>query len=201
MNWLERATVDARFSLRGTRHVPSRVEVVGIDNESVGRLPRYPFSRTLYARALEHLHEAGARLIVFDISFDRPTTPTADDALFEAARRAAPVVFATSLISPGGETEVLGGNANLASIGAQAAAADLAPDGDGVIRHTLAEVNGLPSIAAAVGREVTGHPPDRRQLEGGWIDFPAGPGRSGISRLRTFSTGTSPPRRYAGGSS
>jgi serine/threonine protein kinase len=125
---------------------------------------------------LENLHAAGARLVVYDISFDRPTTEGADQALFEAARRSAPVVFGTSLISPSGETQVLGGNANLTSAGDQAAAADLLPDPDGVLRHTLAEVNGLPTIAAAVTRRLTGHSPNRSQMHGGWIDFRGPPG-------------------------
>ena len=103
LGWLERDSVDARFSLRG-REAPARdVVLVGIDNDSLGRLPRYPFSRKLDARVLENLHAAGARLIVYDISFDRPTTAAADDALYEGARRARPVVFATSLISPSGQ--------------------------------------------------------------------------------------------------
>jgi CHASE2 domain-containing sensor protein/predicted Ser/Thr protein kinase len=172
---LERDSVDARFSLRGDQGPPSDVVVVGIDNTSLGQLPRYPFSRRLHARVLQNLRRAGARLIVYDISFDRPTSEAADLALFEAARQTAPVVFATSLISPSGETEVLGGNSNLASIGDQAAAADLLPDSDGVLRHTLADVNGLPSIAAAVAQRLTGHA-DRHELHGGWIDFPGPPG-------------------------
>src|ERR1039458_5875876 len=179
LNWLERDSVDARFSLRGEQHPPSDVVVVGIDNDSLGVLPRFPFSRRLDARVLENLHAAGARLVVYDISFDRPTTPAADEALFEAARRSAPVVFGTSLISPSGATQVLGGNANLTSIGDQAAAADLIPDPDGVLRHTLAEVNGLPTIAAAVTRRLTGHTPARSQMHGGWIDFPGRPGTVG----------------------
>jgi serine/threonine-protein kinase len=176
LNWLERDSVDARFSLRGAQRPPSDVVVVGIDNDSLGVLPRFPFPRTLDAKVLENLHAAGARLVVYDISFDRPTTPTADEALYEAARRAAPVVFGTSLISPSGATQVLGGNANLAGIGDQAAAADLVPDPDGVLRHTLAEVNGLPTIAAAVAQRLTGRGADRQQLRGGWIDFPGPPG-------------------------
>jgi CHASE2 domain-containing sensor protein len=172
---LERDSVDARFALRGDQGPPSDVVVVGIDNTSLGQLPRYPFSRRLHARVLQNLHRAGARLIVYDISFDRPTTEAADLALFEAARQAAPVVFATTLISPSGETEVLGGNANLASIGDQAAAADLLPDSDGVLRHTLDDVNGLPSIAAVVAKRLTGHS-DNHELHGGWIDFPGSPG-------------------------
>jgi serine/threonine protein kinase/CHASE2 domain-containing sensor protein len=176
LNWLERDTVDARFSLRAERSPPSDVVLVGIDNNSLGVLPRYPFSRRLDARVLENLHTAGARLLVYDISFDRPTTPAADEALFEAARQSAPVVFGTSLISPSGATEVLGGNANLTSIGDQAAAADLVPDPDGVLRHTLAEVNGLPTIAAAVTQRLSGHRTDSSQMHGGWIDFPGPPG-------------------------
>jgi len=188
LNWLERDTVDARFSLRGEQHPPSDVVVVGIDNNSLGVLPRYPFSRRLDARVLENLHAAGARLVVYDISFDRPTTEGADDALFEAARRAAPVVFGTSLISPSGATQVLGGNANLSGIGDQAAAADLVPDPDGVLRHTLAAVNGLPTIAAAVTRRLTGRSPDRSQMHGGWIDFSGPPGTvRGLSFARVLN--------------
>lgn len=176
LGWVQRDTVDARFSLRGAQRPPSDVEVVGIDSESVAKLPRFPFPRELYVPVLENLHHAGARLLVMDISFDRPTTTAADDALYEAAQRAAPVVFSTAEISRGGETEVLGGNANLASIGDRAAAADFAVDPDGVIRHTLAQVKGLPTVAAAVEQELTGHPANPHQLAGGWIDFPGPPG-------------------------
>jgi CHASE2 domain-containing sensor protein/predicted Ser/Thr protein kinase len=173
---LERASVDARFSLRGNERAPANVVVVGLDNNSLGQLPRYPFSRRLHARVLENLHRAGARLIVYDVSFDRPTTEAADEALFEAARKAAPVVFATSLISPSGTTQVLGGDANLASIGDRAAAADMLPDADGVLRHMLAQVNGLATVAVAVGERLhvlhKGQPLPR----GSWIDFPGAPG-------------------------
>lgn len=171
LGWLERGSVDARFSLRGHLSAPQGVVLVGIDNETLAHLPRYPFSRVFDARVLERLHAAGARLIVFDVAFDRPTTEAADLALFAAAEKAAPVVFATSLITPDGGTEVLGGNANLRSIGDQAAAADLPADADGVIRHMLGQVNGLPTIAAAVARRLSGRVPDATQLNGGWIDF------------------------------
>ncbi|MGB7588457.1 MAG: serine/threonine-protein kinase [Solirubrobacterales bacterium] len=175
LGWVERDSVDARFSLRGGQGPPPSLVVVGIDNESLARLPRYPFSRRLDARVLENLHRAGARLIVFDLSFDRPTRRGADSALYEAARRGAPVLFATSLISPHGATEVLGGNANLTAIGDQAAAADLVPDPDGVLRHTIDRVNGLPSIAAAASRRL-GRTGQEGLLSGGWIDYRGPPG-------------------------
>jgi len=176
LDWLERGTVDVRFSLRGEQRQPAGIVLVGIDNASLGELPRYPFSRALHARAIEHLHGAGARLIVYDVSFDRPTTPRADNALFDAAEKAAPIVFATSLISHGGHTEVLGGDANLRSLGDRAAAADLVPDADGVIRHTLDQVDGLPTVASAVAQQLGRPEIDSARLRGGWIDFPGPPG-------------------------
>jgi CHASE2 domain-containing sensor protein len=173
---LERMSVDARFSLRGEQRAPSDVVVVGIDNDSLGQLPRYPFSRRFHARVLENLHRAGARLIAYDIAFDRPTTEGADEALYEGARKAAPVVFATSLISPSGATQVLGGDANLAAIGDRAAAADLVPDSDGVLRHLLDRVNGLSSVAVAVGERLKVLPRNATLPRGSWIDFPGPPG-------------------------
>jgi CHASE2 domain-containing sensor protein len=176
LGWLGRDTVDARFSVRGRQHPPSDVVIVGIDDDTVGDLPRYPFSRRFHARVIEKLRAAGARLIVYDVAFDRPTTSGADEALFEAARRGAPIVFATSLISPSGATQVLGGNSNLASIGDQAAAANLLPDKDGVLRHLLDQVSGLPTLAAAAGRDLRDQPISRRLLRGAWIDYPGPPG-------------------------
>jgi len=83
------------------------------------------------------------------------------------------------LISPSGATSVLGGNSNLAGIGDQAAAADLIPDQDGVLRHTLGEVNGLPTVAAAAGQRLIGHVAAAKQMNGGWIDFRGPPGTVG----------------------
>lgn len=174
LGWLERSTVDARFSLRGRQRAPASVAIVGLDNASLSTLPRFPFSRELHARVIDRLHSAGARLIVYDVAFDRPTTQRADEALLSAAAASAPIVFATSLISRTGHTEILGGDANLRQAGDRAAAADLAPDSDGVIRHTLDRVNGLPTVAAVVASEL-GRRADR-ELHRGWIDFPGPPG-------------------------
>ncbi len=175
LDWLERMTVDARFSLRGRQAPPASVVVVGIDENSLGQLPRFPFPRIWHARAIDALHRAGARLIVYDVAFDRASDQSDDNALKQAARQAAPVIFVTSEIGPSGATEVLEGNAALAAIGARAAAADLPYDGDGVLRHTLDQIHHLPTVAAAVARQL--HVPvDERQLRGGWIDFPGRPG-------------------------
>ncbi|HUH80995.1 MAG TPA: CHASE2 domain-containing protein [Solirubrobacteraceae bacterium] len=176
LSWLDRNTVDARYQLRGSQGPSPGVVVVGIDNQSLRTLPRPPIPRRYHARMIERLHAAGARLIVYDIAFDQATDELDDEALLEAASRDAPVVFATSLISPTGQTQVLGGNASVASMGDRVAASDLPADGDGVLRHTLAQVNGLPTIAAVVSRELQRHPVTAAQLEDGWIDFRGPPG-------------------------
>jgi len=175
-NWLDRGAVDARFSLRGSQGPPRDVVVVGIDNQSLRTLPRPPIPRRYHARMIERLHAAGARLIVYDIAFDQPTDELDDEALLEAASRYGPIVFATSLIGPHGQTQTLGGNAAVASMGDRVAASLLPADGDGVLRHTAAQVSGLPTIAAVVAHELQRHPAPASQLEGGWIDFRGPPG-------------------------
>ena len=59
LDWLERPSVDARFSLRGRERPPVDVVIVGLDDQSVATLPRFPFSRELHARVIENLHAAG----------------------------------------------------------------------------------------------------------------------------------------------
>jgi adenylate cyclase len=97
-NWLDRNTLDTRFSLRGSQGAPRDVVVVGIDNQSLRTLPRPPIPRRYHARMIERLHAAGARLIVYDIAFDQATDELDDEALLEAASRDPPVVVATTLI-------------------------------------------------------------------------------------------------------
>lgn len=175
MQWLERGTLDARFSLRGSQGAPREIALVGIDEESLHVLPRYPFARQWDARAIEALHAAGARLIVYDIAFDQHVSEEQEAALRRAARRAAPIVFAAAIISNTGETRVLGGDARLRALGDRAAAAFLPVDPDGVVRHSLGSLQGLPTIPAAVAEDLLRHPPPRALYEGGWIDFRGGP--------------------------
>ena len=167
LDTLRLRSVDTRFAVRGSDGPSERIVLVGIDDESLAVLPRWPFSRTRHASVLRRLDAAGARLIVYDIDFDRPSSDEdADFALYDAAAAARPVVFATTGIRADGTTQVLGGDANLRAIGARAAAALLPRDSDGVVRHLTPAVKGLPTLASAVAGR-----PSR-----GWIDFrgPAG---------------------------
>jgi len=95
---LELKSYDLRFALRGPQGVDSLgVVIVDIDDQSFFDLPsRWPFPRTYYARLIDNLTRAGARLILFDIIFSEPTAsnPAEDLALAAAAARSRRVVFA-----------------------------------------------------------------------------------------------------------
>ncbi|WP_342643521.1 CHASE2 domain-containing protein [Rhodoligotrophos ferricapiens] len=59
-----------RFSPRGNFDSPIRI--IDIDEESLARLGQWPWDRDLIARMVEHLQEAGAAAIAFDIVFAEP---------------------------------------------------------------------------------------------------------------------------------
>jgi CHASE2 domain-containing sensor protein/tRNA A-37 threonylcarbamoyl transferase component Bud32 len=148
----ERTTVDARFSIRGPRRPPRGIVLVAIDQDSLAGLPRFPFPRTVYVPAIRKLRADRARVLAFDIEFNRPTTASADEALIQAASEARPVVFATSLIDQFGSTEVLGGPSVQHEIGAKVGATAAPTDSAGVIRRLPYSVRRLPSFAVVLAR-------------------------------------------------
>jgi len=85
---LETASLDLRFRLRGVRPPGPEVAVILVDDRSLESLGRWPFSRTLFARALAMLDHAGAKVVVFDFLFTEPDEPIPAE-LREAARSAA----------------------------------------------------------------------------------------------------------------
>jgi CHASE2 domain-containing sensor protein/predicted Ser/Thr protein kinase len=176
---VERTTVDARFSVRGAEAKPPGILIVAIDQNSLAKLPRFPFPRRLYAGVIARLHADGARLIAFDIEFTRPTDAADDDALLSAVASARPVVFASTVIDQFGRTEVLGGPALERQIGARVGATAAIPDSSGVIRRIPYAVSNLPSFAVVIAGLVTGRPVDRHAFaDGGMLVDYRGPAGS-----------------------
>lgn len=71
---LELDTLDTRF-----RYVPQRplvpespIVIVDIDQKAQEVLGRWPFSRSHFAKMLDVLHEDGAQVVAFDITFSKP---------------------------------------------------------------------------------------------------------------------------------
>lgn len=71
---LEWDTLDTRFRYRArlATHPDPRVVIVDIDQRSQEILGRFPFSRTHFAELLDALHDDGAKVVGFDITFSKP---------------------------------------------------------------------------------------------------------------------------------
>ena len=196
----EGASVDARFQLRGARP-PADVVVVGVDTDTFTSLHRqWPFPRSWHAEVIDNLRKAGARSIVYDVQFTEPTVPREDLALYDAVGRARPVLLATTEIDRRGHTNVLGGDASLARIGARAGAANLDGTSGGTLRRVPWGAAGLPSLAVA-GAEISGAravPPSSFPDAGALIDFRGPPGTIRSLPFADVKRGTFDRRAVAG---
>lgn len=95
--------LDLLFKLRGIQQPPTEAVVVSIDRDSAEHLkiPDDPdkWPRSIHARLVETLLQAGAKAITFDVHFIEPKV-TEDDQLFEQAiRRAGNVILADAMRS------------------------------------------------------------------------------------------------------
>ncbi len=142
--------------------------VVGVDSSTLSYFQtaravrrnyasNWPFPRRDHARVIDNLVKAGARQIAIDIQFSQPTDETDDDDLATAIGHAGHVVLATTSVGPHGSTDILGGNAELWSLGHSVAAnATSIPDTDGVYRRMQFSFQGLETFGAAIAAKVSG---------------------------------------------
>src|SRR5260221_8115849 len=72
-------TLDTRFRYRSPQLTPpdKRIVIVAIDQRSQEALGKWPFSRKYFAQMLDVLHNDGAKVVAFDITFDKPDTTSA----------------------------------------------------------------------------------------------------------------------------
>ncbi len=196
---LENETLDFRFGVRGASR-PSDVVVVAIDEKTFSDLRvQWPFPRSLDGAVVRRLHDDGARTIAYDIQFTEPTAPPQDLALYNAIASAGNVVLATTEVNARGETDVLGGEANLARAHAVAATSNLPADPGGVIRRYKYTELGLKSFAAEAA-QLDGHPIARSRFgaDGATIDFVGPPGTIPTVSFSEVLRGRVPPRTFAG---
>lgn len=69
---LELSSLDARFQMRGQTPIDPRIVIVDIDQHSQEVLGRWPFPRIHFADAVNALHDDGARVVAFDMTFSKP---------------------------------------------------------------------------------------------------------------------------------
>ena len=160
---LELKSYDFRMSvLRPPLDPPSDIVIVAIDESSVTELEEQgmplPWPRSVHALLIQTLNEAGARLIAFDVTFDRespPYLPQEDGLLAQAIRESrAPVVLVAyvsvvndprfTIIRP-----ILPIDA-LLQTGAAIGFATLNPDRDTVLRQARLSVGDEPSLVKQI---------------------------------------------------
>jgi adenylate cyclase len=112
--------LDLLFKLRGIQQPPSEAVVVSIDRDSAEalKIPDDPdkWPRSVHARLIDVLVQAGAKAITFDVHFIEPKVPE-DDHLFEQAiRRAGNVVLADAMRGKDIPTSSAGNNASSTTI-------------------------------------------------------------------------------------
>ena len=82
----ELKTLDFRFFLRGQEQADSRTFLVGIDDQSVEHLGRWPWSRKYHAALLKTFSNHPPRAVGFDVVFSQRSKEADDQALVNASR-------------------------------------------------------------------------------------------------------------------
>lgn len=128
------------------QEIDTRIIVIGIDDESLGALGRWPWPRSVHAQLLQQIAAGNPAAVGFDVMFSEATNPP-DDAAFAAAVQTLP-----QLVLPVyGEFERVAGVGQLQAVGLTTpyppfmAGVDLGhintfPDDNGVVRLTALQV-------------------------------------------------------------
>ena len=94
---IARYTRDWLIRARGPLPVPDDIAIVAIDEISMVRFGRFPWSRQVIARAIDTLSAARPKVIALDVLITDPTTQEDDEALARSIGRAGNVVVAAQL--------------------------------------------------------------------------------------------------------
>src|SRR5215510_13894298 len=94
---LEMSARDSLMRRRGLLQPPDDIVIVAIDEPSLKRFGRFPWPRSLMARALDSLTSARPKAIALDVLYVETTTKADDAALASAVKRAGNVVVAAQL--------------------------------------------------------------------------------------------------------
>src|SRR6516165_5382396 len=94
---LSRRLNDLYFRLRGTQPTSQQVALVVIDDASISRYGRWPWSRILLARLVRAASAQGPLALGLDIILSEPQEEAADSDLGEALGSAGNVVLATKI--------------------------------------------------------------------------------------------------------
>lgn len=83
---------------RGVLRPPDDIVIVAIDESSIARLGRFPWSREYTARVLDPISAGRPKAVALDVLYSEPTDESDDEALTEAIRKSGNVVVGEQLI-------------------------------------------------------------------------------------------------------
>ena len=127
---------DWLLQLRGPRPVPADIAIVAIDEKSVERFGRFPWSRLVIARTIDALAAAQPKAIALDVLFSDPTNPDEDETLARSIGRAGNVAVAAQLIeSPASPSQWLMPLPAVAQAAAGVGHVNVQTESDGVPRQ------------------------------------------------------------------
>jgi adenylate cyclase len=78
---LENKLLDMRFVLRGVQKPNGKIGILAMDERSIQKFGRWPFTRSVYENAFINLKKAGVSWIGFDVVWDKPERPLLADAM------------------------------------------------------------------------------------------------------------------------
>ena len=123
---------------RGTLPAPDDIAIVAIDEPSIARFGRFPWSRQVMVRTIDALSAAQPKAIALDVLFTDPTTQDDDDALAGSIGKAGNVVVAAQLTeSPvhGGPAQWLRPLPSIQNAAASVGHVNVQTESDGVARQ------------------------------------------------------------------
>ncbi len=144
------------------------VIIVALDSQSLRIFPEWPWPRGRYGQAIRQLHDAGAKVIAFDIDFSSPQNPVEDAKLASAITASGRVLLAGfrqfQHVENVGDIEIASFPIPRIAAGAAMMAAAIVPlDDDGSVREAfyVPDIAGrrLPSLARASLAQATGSQP------------------------------------------
>lgn len=83
---LENKLLDMRFVNRGIQKPSGKIGILAMDEKSIQKFGRWPFTRSVYEKAFINLKKAGVEWIGFDVVWDKPERPLLADAMSDISK-------------------------------------------------------------------------------------------------------------------
>jgi diguanylate cyclase (GGDEF)-like protein/PAS domain S-box-containing protein len=169
-----------------TSPVNDDIVIVAIDDASLKKLGRWPWSRAIHARLIDQLTTAGVAGIAMDILFMEPDLahPENDHLLASAIRRNGRTVMPVLTSIQGDHFVITKPLAEIANAAAQLAHVNMHFDSQGIVRQLDLQIEfidgtSLPAMSLALSRLLPKHiePPNLTEQKSVLINFVGPPGQ------------------------